>query len=281
ALRASTGAEPLHALRVAVRRLRSIVRAFRDLWPSPAGELALERLGECGRRLGAVRDFDVLLKALAADAERLPGALQPAARRALGWITSQRDAANAELHAWLRSAERLRATRELTEQLAAPDRTAEAANQPTAAAIPPRIAAAAAQLRKQCRRLPEDLPLPPLHALRIAVKRVRYLAEEFGSLPDLDLARPLADLTALQQVLGDVCDHDRGQERLLGWIQPAVAAASDDLATAGALGALAMLQTRASAKGRRKVVRALRAIDRKKVWRRLAAPEQPDANMTA
>lgn len=169
----------------------------------------------------------------------------------------------------------------MTEQLAAPDRTAEAANQPTAAAIPPRIAAAAAQLRKQCRRLPEDLPLPPLHALRIAVKRVRYLAEEFGSLPDLDLARPLADLTALQQVLGDVCDHDRGQERLLGWIQPAVAAASDDLATAGALGALAMLQTRASAKGRRKVVRALRAIDRKKVWRRLAAPEQPDANMTA
>ncbi len=46
ALRADRAPESLHAMRVALRRLRSLVRAFRDLWPQAAVDLAQAQLAE-------------------------------------------------------------------------------------------------------------------------------------------------------------------------------------------------------------------------------------------
>src|SRR5688572_26178298 len=99
--------EHLHMMRVAVRRLRSVVRAFRDLWPDTTAGWLLEQLGELGRRLGSVRDLDVLLQSVADDVAHLPPALLPAAERARTWIAGLRDTAHSELQAWLRTDARL------------------------------------------------------------------------------------------------------------------------------------------------------------------------------
>src|SRR5262245_56415936 len=74
-VRADRDPEDLHTMRVAVRRLRSIVRAFRDLWPETTATWLLDQLGDLGRRLGGVRDLDVLLAGLADDLPELPAPL--------------------------------------------------------------------------------------------------------------------------------------------------------------------------------------------------------------
>ncbi|MGH2357229.1 MAG: CHAD domain-containing protein, partial [Candidatus Limnocylindria bacterium] len=69
--------EGIHQLRVAFRRLRSDLRTFRLLlepeWVAHIGPM----LREHGRRLGSVRDLDVLQARLRADADGLDHALDP------------------------------------------------------------------------------------------------------------------------------------------------------------------------------------------------------------
>ncbi|MFC4148304.1 CYTH and CHAD domain-containing protein [Micromonospora mangrovi] len=60
--------DAVHAMRVAVRRLRATLRTFRGLWDRPESESVRAELRGLGRRLGAVRDSQVL-------AARLTGAV--------------------------------------------------------------------------------------------------------------------------------------------------------------------------------------------------------------
>lgn len=278
-VRGDRGPEHLHTMRVALRALRSIVRAFRDLWPGAAVDPALERLREHGRQLGAVRDFDVLLGSLAAAHLRLPRALQPAADAAQQWMLGQRAIANSHLQEWLRSEPRLQELQGITAAIAGFDRTNPATAARTDATVAPRLARAAANLHQACAEIPADLPLEPLHALRITAKRLRYLAAEFSDLPGHDYGKSLAAVIALQQALGAVCDHENAARQLLEWVAPAAAAGADPLTTAAAMGALATRQAHAARRSRREAARALERVDRKRVWRRFPGGPNSDANV--
>jgi CHAD domain-containing protein len=279
-VRAAVNQTSLHAMRVAVRRLRSLVRAFRDLWPDDVATRAQEQLGADGRTLGEVRDLDVLLASLHGDRERVPEPLRPAAARAIAWIRTQRDDADQRLQRWLRAPERLRAQGQLERDLQALDRSLPAAARSAAAAVAERVAAASERLRKRLAELPPELPLEPLHAVRIAAKRVRYVAEELADGHGDDHAKALARITALQQALGEVCDHELAGRRLLAWLAPAAAACRDGAdgdATAAALGALAMHHAARAAKARKRARRAIERADRKRVWRALHAGDAASA----
>lgn len=278
-VRSSSEAEPLHSMRVAVRRLRSIVRAFRDLWENDAGARLLGQLADIGRELGAVRDFDVLCSPLADACAELPEPLRAAAVAAAEWIGNHRGAANERMQAWLRSGDRLRAQGELERGLRTIDRTTPLSAARIADEVPASIAKAVSRVQKLLRAIPPELPFAPLHELRIAAKRLRYLAEEFATLPGHGYGGALAKVVLLQQALGVVCDHEIAMQRLLDWIRPAMAASTDPAMTAAALGGLAARHALAARKARKNVRRVLARVDRKKVWRRFPGTAESDANL--
>lgn len=268
AVRGGDGAAALHTLRVALRRLRSLVRSCRDAWPVERAERALQCLAELGRTCGSCRDHDVMLELVGDGLAHLPSALRPGGDAALQQLREQRDAATATLQRQLRTAEHLQQLDALFADLDAIGHDGAAANTPLAAALPHHFAPAIARVRKLVEKLPAELPLLAVHELRLAVKRLRYLAEEFAELPGHDYGRSLAALTTLQQALGGVCDAEAAAERLAH-----TATTGGDAAQAAVFGALAMWQHHRAGRARNAAGKALAKVDRKKVWRRFPAAE--------
>jgi triphosphatase len=186
--------EFIHQARVAVRRLRSAARLLGKAagWPADFDD----ELRWIARRLGAVRDWDVLreqtlpalTKALPATGEPLAGAIAP---------LRQRDVA--ALHAALDGARFARLTLRLL-------RWAHAA----AADEAPRLdAAARRKLARLHRRLFEAasffsaLSVEEQHRVRIRAKRLRYALDLFAAaLPVRPTARYIEHLAHLQDELG-------------------------------------------------------------------------------
>jgi len=169
-----SGADPedLHRMRVAVRRLRSVLRLS-----GSAGDEVRAELKWLGGALGEVRDSDALIAHLRATVASFDEADRSAGDRLVGLFVVDRAGAKRRLDecldsprysALLRSAARLVLT------------SAPAAGEPAAGVEPVDVAAV---VRKPYRKLVRaaDLPAEPrdeeLHALRIAGKRLRYAAE--------------------------------------------------------------------------------------------------------
>ena len=269
----------LHTMRVAVRRLRGLVRAFRDLWPAEQAAWLLQHLGETGRQLGALRDLDVMMSNLPEAVASLPGGLQAAGEQVASWVRGQRTLTHDVLHGWLRSGQRLADVNQMQRCLRLAAASGERAASPLSEAVPPRLAKCVASVRHLASAMPDDLPTEPLHELRIASKNLRYLAEEFAELPPYDYAKSVAAVTRLQQVLGVVCDHEVAAARLLEWIPAVTRSAGDPMQVAAALGGLAAQHAAAARKGRKAARALLRRVDRKKVWKRFVPPTAPDASL--
>jgi CHAD domain-containing protein len=98
--------EPLHAMRVATRRLRAALEVFAPCFPKEAHRALLTEVKEMADALGERRDRDVSVETLEAFAESLAAA----DRRGIGGLVEQlrreQGAANDALDAWV-SPERL------------------------------------------------------------------------------------------------------------------------------------------------------------------------------
>lgn len=281
AVRLDRGPQHLHELRVALRRLRGLLRAFRAVFPAAEAEALGSALASLAQRLGALRDLDVLLGELPNALRAVPAALAQPSTAAADLLQQHRQQAHAELLAWLRSDERLAAHERLLAAFAAPA-GGPLATEPLATTAPSCLAAAAQRVRRLVKGLPEELPLPQLHELRIAGKRLRYLAEALQPVVPID-DRTLRWLADLQQNLGSVCDHDVAVQRLLGWLGQ-LAAHPDALHLAAVVGGLATAHHRAGAKALKRAQKFLQRFRRKKVWRGFPAaadaPAQPPDDAT-
>jgi CHAD domain-containing protein len=211
--------ESLHDMRVGVRRLRALLRAGRELVPSDTAELD-ERLKELGRILGEVRDLDVLLARLDAEAVELGGEDAKRAASLLAALRTERSGSRSRLLGALRS----------DEYLALLDDTARTIDElepsGSAATLGELTDKAAAKLRKAVRKLPEEPANEELHAVRKKGKRARYAAELAGRDKLVKRAKKLQD------VLGEHQDAVVAAERLR---ELAVGAASEQALVAGRL----------------------------------------------
>ncbi|MBE8523649.1 CHAD domain-containing protein [Amycolatopsis sp. H6(2020)] len=169
-----SGADPedLHQMRVALRRMRSVLKLSGELVGDGAEPVRAE-LGWLGQSLGEVRDYDVLighLREVIADFEVRD---QAAGRRLVSKFVSERAAAKRRLTRALSSSRYSTLLHEvslLTRAEPAPDGT-RSHNLITGLAKPHR------KLAKAVHALPADPPDDDLHALRIHGKKLRYAAE--------------------------------------------------------------------------------------------------------
>jgi CHAD domain-containing protein len=165
---ARSGADPedLHEMRVAVRRLRGILRASRALFqPRPVDRLRAE-LGWPGGKLGHVRDLDVLHAYLHPRLVALAGAERGGAERVLRRLAADRSRARAALHQALAAPRYPRLLVRLDAFLARPPAAESDVSLPEVAAGEWR------RLRKAVKKLPGRPSAEDLHAVRIKVKRV-------------------------------------------------------------------------------------------------------------
>jgi CHAD domain-containing protein len=188
--------EALHDARVALRRLRSWLRAFEAEAGVP-GSVA-GRLRRLARSTGAARDLEVAVERLAELARRSRGDRRAALERLARDLARRRDAGRPALVA--EAARRWRVLQRPLERALRADPLEIAPR--FATLVAGRIAAAAAPFRKPP---PPASDWPALHQLRIAGKRVRYLLEPLRDAAPAS-QRALKALKELQEHLGAVND---------------------------------------------------------------------------
>jgi triphosphatase len=206
------GPEPVHQMRVAVRRLRSAITVFRPAVRSPAVEAAEADLKALASRLAPTRDWDVFVTetggkvGVAFPTERKVQALLGAAER-------RRLACHAGLRAYLQGAEFRRLGIELACLAGGDAWQATLGEAEKNELATPLTDFARIVLNRRLERLTqvdhdiETLEPTALHAIRIRAKRLRYAAEIFAPLyPDKGGRKFIRRLSTLQDRLGALND---------------------------------------------------------------------------
>ena len=212
--RSGTDPEDLHQMRVALRRMRSVLKLSGRLVGDGAEPVRAE-LGWLGQSLGEVRDHDVLighLREVIADFEVRD---QPAGRRLVSLFVTERAAAKRRLTRALSSARYSTLLQEvslLTRGQPASTAAEERHDLVAGLAKPHR------KLSKAVRALPADPPDDDLHALRIHGKKLRYAAELAQTSAKKKRAKRIKKLIKatrdFQTVLGDHQDAVIAAERM-------------------------------------------------------------------
>jgi triphosphatase len=202
AARGNDDPERTHRLRVSVRKLRVALQLFRPLldetWVAPT----LEDLRWLFRKLGEVREYDVLTATLAAEESAAELQAQLASRRARARRAARRA---------LSSKRYLRLLRALrTMPRGGADEGAPSARKWARKRLRKRLARVHA-LRSQGAEHDEVLR----HDLRKQLKKLRYAADLFGPLfPQKRVKAYLGPLETLQDLLGDLNDAAVGTRLL-------------------------------------------------------------------
>ena len=199
--RLGTDPESLHDMRVAVRRSRALLRAGGALVATDTDALNAE-LQWLGAVLGAVRDLDVLLARLRAEASDLGGVDAKAAVRLLRNMSRERTRVRSALLKALDSDRYLA----LLDQFDATLNELAPTNAEISLDAPAR--GELKRVRKAVKALPENSTDDELHAVRKLVKRARYAAELARNRDVVESSK------RLQDVLGEHQDSTVAETRL-------------------------------------------------------------------
>jgi len=256
ARRARAGkAAGVHALRIAIRRLRVVVRLGAPVLPSRDVALVVEDLEWLGDVSGALRDLDVLVTAL----DDLDRGGSPIVERGLAhlrrYVAEVRTAARSALDEAL-AGPRVSRLKTGLASLAAASTRRNAGELGTAADL---VRPSWRKLRRAGRGISKDASPETLHRLRVRVKQVRYGLETVAPKPPKAVAAMGRRLVKLQRLLGT--HHDAAAQQ--SWLQAEVAALASHPEALVAVGV-------ADEWLRRRARRAARAVP--KAWARLDRP---------
>ena len=199
-------AEGVHRLRTSARRLRSELRAFRDL-VEPSWREALEReLKWLGGALGQVRDLDILRNHFETAAKNKDDDESAALRPLFDALDARHETAMRAMRKALRSA-RCRRLFESLEQSAAYPPLRDEADEPCRKVLPPLVKKSWKRLKKEAETLDADSADSAFHEVRKKAKRARYTAERIAPalgrhVPE-EADRYIRLTTAVQDLLGE------------------------------------------------------------------------------
>ena len=195
--RLGTDPEHLHQHRVAIRRLRALLRAGAPLLERRWVKELRAELRWAGGALGEVRDLDVLLEHLHADAAELSPADRDAVESLLPALEQRRDAARTAMLADLSSSRYLRLLDRLEAELPSPPARR------TRTSLRKIAAREFTTLRKEVRALGPDPTDDQLHEVRKTVKHARYAAELAERSRGKKATKYIAAAKKVQDVLGE------------------------------------------------------------------------------
>jgi CHAD domain-containing protein len=203
-LAAPEDAEALHDFRVALRRLRSVLRSFRSELGDAVPKKLQRRLRDVTRATGAARDAEVQLGWVRSHRADLGRRLAPGLPWLLARLAQQQDQAYAAIRRKVppefRQLER-RVRRGLSATLLDASPTAPAFAASTSRLIREHVT----ELEQELAAARAGPDADAIHAARIAVKRLRYLLEPLaGERPVL--AGTIESLKSLQDLLGELHD---------------------------------------------------------------------------
>jgi CHAD domain-containing protein len=203
AIDGDVGADPVHDMRTATRRLRTAIELYADDAPKKQRADVEDELKRISRRLGEVRDLDVLLETLdgaaPADIDPLRNAWRD--ERATGARRLKNEIARRRFHEALKGTKRLLAA------------DADSSNDGPGANVEiERVATEAPGLIWDAFGTVLGYEIDPktadpaaIHQLRIAAKKLRYTLEAFEDALAQD-ANLIEDVTALQDAAGSMHD---------------------------------------------------------------------------
>jgi CHAD domain-containing protein len=206
--RLGTDPEELHKMRAAVRRLRAILGAVRDMFDLDWLEGLRGELDWLGTVLGGLRDLDVLREYLGKELASLKPAARAVGDDLIDLVDGRRAHAQHKIVAALDG--------ERYKKLLA--RLERAVQRPKVVSTDLSLPAVAASQFKKLRKAVKALTKKPndndLHAVRIRVKRARYAAELAQPIVGEPAERFVARTKKLQDILGEYQDAVVAEERL-------------------------------------------------------------------
>lgn len=225
-----TGApEAVHQLRVGLRRLRSVLQVYKKVLPERDYRRFNRGLKWITDRGGAVRDWDVFMDQRLGPVQTRfhdMDSLQTLREHA----ESQRSRAQASLTRALRSTRYARLLIDVGEWIHERQWREQPVTEDSAALFSPVREFASARLEERYHKLCKkgahfaELSEHKRHRMRIALKKLRYASEFFGSLyKKKDVERFVKRLKALQETLGslnDIANLPAMSEALLGKPSP-------------------------------------------------------------
>ncbi len=200
--------DDVHRMRVAVRRLRAVLKAARPLLLSTWSEPLSIELAWLGELLGHARDLDVQMASFEREAETLDRRDRTPLIRFVRRLRGERELKQEELLAGLRSGRYLALVNQLIEASRAPHIVV------TDCTLPDLAAKAFKKLCKAVRGLPSDPTDAALHGVRIKAKRARYAAELAETMVGKAASRFIRRAKAFQELLGVHQDAVVGEERI-------------------------------------------------------------------
>jgi CHAD domain-containing protein len=194
--------EGVHRMRTASRRLRSELRLYGDLLDDDRSGPVGQELQWLGRRLGAVRDADVMSGRLRESAGELAVELDPLFQA----LARRHDEASAALRETLES-ERYNRLLDWLAHAAADSCLSASAEEPCSGTLPALARRIWKRLRKAGRALDLSAPDEAYHEVRKRAKRARYSVESIApalASDSADAARRFArQANIVQDVLGE------------------------------------------------------------------------------
>jgi CHAD domain-containing protein len=212
-LRVRANEDVVHRARVAVRRLRSHLRAFLPALDGRRACALRERLFWLQDGLSEARDADVFLAGMHRLGESLPDADRRTLEHVLRPCREARERAYRRVGAMLREGRYVSLLRDLVDAAKRPPLAASATGAACDAA-PALVSDVWAALRKRVRRCAKPPSDRELHGIRIAAKRMRYLAEAIAPVAGSSVRRLAESAERLQTVLGEQHDAVVACERL-------------------------------------------------------------------
>jgi hypothetical protein len=211
-------AEFLHKYRVSLRKTRSLLSLFKDVFPDAKTVEWKKKLGDLSRTTNPLRDLDVFFLSRETLQEFLPVSLRSGLDVFLEKLSKARRKESLKVAALVKSASyNSVVTRLETQWREALTLDASASSDlPISKVAGKAITKCFGRIRKIYTQLDIQTPDENVHALRIECKKMRYLLESFGRLySDRDIERINLQLAKLQNRLGRYNDISIQQVYLL------------------------------------------------------------------